>query len=118
MTLANFAPFADQQTLALQPAQQRVQSAFVDGHPMLGQCLAQRVSVLLAPELRQHRQDQRAAPQLISEVFEQVAIHCASCIFTFSPWSTTNKLLYWWHQSMMTRDWHAQSMPPLKHHRR
>src|SRR6516225_4422578 len=46
VALVLFAPLADQESLRFQAAQQGIQGAFVDGHAMLGQGLAQGVTVL------------------------------------------------------------------------
>lgn len=74
VTLIFLAPFADQETLSFQSAKQRIESAFVDGHPTFSKCLPQRVPVLLRAQLGQHRKDQRSAPQLGPEVFEDVGV--------------------------------------------
>ena len=69
-----FSPFADEQALAFQPPQQRVQRAFVDGHAPFCKGLSQCVAVLLLAQRGQHRQHQRAAAQLQPQVFKQVVV--------------------------------------------
>src|SRR6266849_361738 len=101
VALILFAPFAHQQALGLQAAQERIESAFVNLHAMLAQRLAKCVAVLLGAELRETRQDQRAAAQLHANVLEKVGfdghtvhhplytIHCMThsigvkCFFQF-----------------------------------
>src|SRR6202034_2379642 len=51
VTLIFLAPFADQEPLSFQPAKQRVESAFVDGHPMFSERLPQGVPVLFGSQL-------------------------------------------------------------------
>src|SRR3974390_53155 len=63
LALVLFAPFAFEQTLGFEPAQQRVERALVDRHAVVLQRLAQGVAVLLAPERSQDGKDEAAAPQ-------------------------------------------------------
>ena len=69
LALVLFAPFADQQALRFQAAQQWIQSALIDGHTMLGQSFAQGVAILLGAELRQDRDDQ-------GNFLVEVLVHC------------------------------------------
>src|SRR4051812_14753397 len=56
LPLVFFAPLAREQALALEPAEQRVQSAFVDRQASLGERLPEGVAVMLAAELPEHGQ--------------------------------------------------------------
>src|SRR4029079_6439371 len=55
VTLSLFTPLADQQPLTFQPAQQRIQRAFVDVKPVLGENLAERIAVVLCSKGRERR---------------------------------------------------------------
>ena len=74
VALVLFAPLAGQQPLAFQAAQQRVKRAFVDGQPQVIQGLAQRVAIVLLPELGQYGDDQAAAAKLQLEVLKEFVI--------------------------------------------
>src|SRR5688572_554979 len=51
---AFLAPFAGEEILALETAQQGIQRALVDIETQIGERLAQRVAVVFRPQLRQH----------------------------------------------------------------
>src|ERR1700689_3323842 len=74
VTLIFLAPLADQETLSFQSAKQRIEGAFINGHPMFSERLAQGVAVLFRAQLGQHRKDQRPAPQLGPEILEDVGV--------------------------------------------
>ena len=56
-------------------AEQRVERAFVDLNAMASQRLAERIAVLLGPQLRQDGDDQASAPELQPQVFEECIVH-------------------------------------------
>ena len=64
-------PLADQEPLGFEPAQQRVQRAFVHCQPVLGEQLAEGVAVPLLPQRRQHGHREAAAPELEAEVLKR-----------------------------------------------
>src|SRR5262245_57927037 len=64
LPLVFLAPFADEEPLALEAAEERVERAFVHRQVALGERLAERVAVVLAAELAEDAEDQPAAPQL------------------------------------------------------
>ena len=64
VALGLFTPFADEKALRFQPPQQRIERAFVDDEPVFREQLAQRVSVLLGAERREHGDGQAAAAEL------------------------------------------------------
>ena len=66
------APFAAEQALAFEPAQQRVQRAFLDHHAALAERLPQFVAVAGRTQLRQHREHQHAAAEFEFEFFDGV----------------------------------------------
>lgn len=72
---AFLAPFAVEQSLAFEAAQQRIEGALVDLEALIGEELAQGVAVLLRPQRRQHGHRQAAAPELEAEVLKQRRIH-------------------------------------------
>jgi hypothetical protein len=72
VALVLFAPLAYQQPLGLEPAQQRVERALLDLDALIGERLAQCVSVVLLPELSKHGEDQRSAPELQAKIVEDV----------------------------------------------
>src|SRR6185503_7119288 len=57
-----FAPLADQQTLALETPEQRIQRALVDRQAEVRERLAKCIAVVLGFELRENRQNQATAP--------------------------------------------------------
>jgi hypothetical protein len=73
-----FTPFANQQALGLQAAEQGVEGAFVDGHAMLGEGFTEGVAVLLGAELGEHGEDERAAAKFEPEVLEGIVV-CGGC---------------------------------------
>ena len=84
------APLAAEQTLRLETPQQRVERAFVDRQPLLGQRLAQGVAVALGLQLREDGENEAAAPELELEVFEDVSVHvCPMRHILFSTHCTT-----------------------------
>ena len=102
-------PFADQETLRLEPLQQRIQRALLDDEPLTLQRLAQRVAVLLGPELSEHGQREAAAAQLLAKRLDAGCYvsggrrglqpggrSCQSCE---SPWARSSYILcgttYW-----------------------
>ena len=58
VALVFFAPFAEEQPLALQPAKKRVQSAFIDGDTQVAKRFAERVTVVLFTEGGEHGENQ------------------------------------------------------------
>src|SRR5215469_831660 len=56
VALVLFAPLAHEQSLAFKPAEQRIQSPFIDLQSVIGQCFAQCVSVALRTKLCQDGQ--------------------------------------------------------------
>ena len=69
-----FAPFADEQALGFEAAEQRVESAFIDGHALVGEGLAEGVAVLLFAEHGQDGEDQRATAKFEAEVFKELVV--------------------------------------------
>jgi len=55
---------------------------------VIGQRFAQRVAVLLGPQLSQHRQNQRAAAQLGAKVLENVGFDSHVLCDTYCTWHT------------------------------
>src|SRR6185312_9845704 len=94
IALLFLAPFADQQALALQPAQQRIQSAFIDLHALLGKRFAQGVAIAFVPQFSQHRQDQAAAPEFKPQVFENFGVHRPFYRVLHSVWHTLYAIQY------------------------
>ena len=74
LALVFLAPLAGEQALALEPAEERVEGAFVDGEALVGECLPERVAVVLVPELDEHGQHQAAPAELQPEVLEVVGV--------------------------------------------
>ena len=72
VALVFFAPFAGEQALGFEAAQQRVERAFVDLQAAFGEGFAQGVAVVLLAKLGQHCQGQAAAAEFQAEVFEEV----------------------------------------------
>src|ERR1700693_4588237 len=70
VALVFLAPLADQQALGLQAAKQRIERAFVDGHAMIGQGLAQGVTVVFSAQRRQYSQGKAAAAEFLPQVLE------------------------------------------------
>ena len=57
IALSLFAPLADEQALAFEPSEQRIERALVDSQPVIAKKLAERVAILLSPKSRQHGYD-------------------------------------------------------------
>ena len=72
VALLLLAPFADQQTLALQPPKQRIESVFVDGHAAVGEGLAQRIAVVLLAELGEDGQNEAAPSEFQPKVLKKI----------------------------------------------
>ena len=60
--------FRGEHALRLEPAQERIERAFLDRHAALGQGLAQRIAVLHFAQLREDGEDQCAAAQFAFEL--------------------------------------------------
>lgn len=69
-----FPPLAGEKALRLEAAEERIKRAFVDFEAELGEVLAERVAVVLAPELGEDSDDEKAAPQLEADVFEKIRV--------------------------------------------
>lgn len=69
-----FAPFADEEALGFEAAQEGVESAFVDGHALVGEGLAEGVAVLLFAKHGEDGEDQGAAAEFEAKVFEEVVV--------------------------------------------
>ena len=65
-------PLAHQEALGFQPAEERIQCVFVDGHAAVGEGFAQRIAVMFIAELGKYSQDQASATQLQAEVFKKI----------------------------------------------
>src|SRR5215831_2825024 len=76
VALLFFAPFAEQQPLALQAPQQRVQRAFVNCHALFLERLTQRVAVLFPAQGREDSEHERAPTQLQPQVFKHFVVVC------------------------------------------
>src|SRR5580700_4992723 len=74
VALVLFPPLAYQQALSLEAAKQWVERAFVDGHAMVGEGFAQRVTVMLDAQRSQHREGKAAAAKFLAEVLEAVVV--------------------------------------------
>jgi hypothetical protein len=74
VALVFFAPFAKEKTLGFEAAQKRVQGAFIDGHALVGEGLAEGVAILLFAKHGEDGEDQRAATKFEAEVFEEVVV--------------------------------------------
>jgi hypothetical protein len=72
VALVFFAPLADEEALGLETAQQGIQSAFIDGHAVVGESFAEGVAVLLGAELGEDGEDEGAATKLEAKVFEEI----------------------------------------------
>lgn len=59
-----FTPFADEEPLALQTAEKRIEGIFVDRHTKVGEGFAQCVSIALGAELCQDGQNEAAPAKL------------------------------------------------------
>src|SRR6185437_1137992 len=70
-----FPPLAGQQPLGFQPAEQRVQSAFIDLQAMGSQRLPQCITVMLLTKLGQYRENQRSPAQFETKIFEKIGVH-------------------------------------------
>jgi hypothetical protein len=64
------APFADQQSLGFEAAQQRVKSALFDVDAVGGEGFTQGVAIVLLAKLGENGQDEAAATELEAEVLE------------------------------------------------
>jgi len=67
-----FAPLADEEALGFEASQERIEGALVDDQAMIGEVFAERVAVVLLPELGEDRESKAAAPELEPKVFEDV----------------------------------------------
>ena len=67
-------PFALQKSLALQPAEQRIQRVGVDGDPLRLQALHQGISVLGLRHLAEHADGQRTPAQLQNQGGQQILL--------------------------------------------
>jgi hypothetical protein len=74
VALVFFAPFTDQQALSFEAAEEWIEGAFVYGHAVFRQSLAEGVAVLLGVELGEDGEDQRPAAEFHAEVFEEIVI--------------------------------------------
>src|SRR6266446_10522543 len=79
VALVFFAPFAEEQPLALEPAEKRIQGAFIDGDTQVAKRFAERVTVVLFTEGGEDGENQRAAAQLQPQVFEELVVVCTGC---------------------------------------
>src|SRR5258708_16861827 len=70
VTLVFLSPFADQQPLAFQPSQERIEGALIDGHAALPKSFPESVPVLLRPKLCQDSQNQTATAQFQAKILE------------------------------------------------
>jgi hypothetical protein len=68
------APFADEQPLRFEPAKEGIESAFIDGHAMLGECFAEGVAVLFGAKLGEDSKDEAAASEFESNVFKEIGV--------------------------------------------
>ena len=69
------APLADEEALGLKAAEEGVERAFVNFHSVLGECLAQGVAVLLGTQGGQDGENEGAAAEFETKVFESFGIH-------------------------------------------
>jgi hypothetical protein len=60
--------------LGFEPAEERIEGAFIDGHAVFGEGFAQRVAVLLGVELGEDGENEGSAAELHSEIFEEVVV--------------------------------------------
>jgi len=67
-----FAPFAGQQSLSFQAAEEGIEGAFVDDQSMFGEGFTQGVAVVLLAKLRENGEGQTAAAKLEAKIFEEV----------------------------------------------
>jgi hypothetical protein len=74
VTLVFLAPFADEEALSFEAAEERVEGAFVDGHAEVGEGFAEGVAVVLGAEHGEYGEDQGATTKLEAEVFEEVVV--------------------------------------------
>jgi hypothetical protein len=70
-----FAPFADQEGLGLEAAQQGIERAFVDLKTVLGEFFAEGVSILLCAQSGEDGEHQTAAAEFQPEVLEGFRVH-------------------------------------------
>jgi len=88
------APFADQEALGLEAAEQRVERAFVDGEAETGERLAQGVAVLLVFELGKHGHDEAAAAELEAKLLEEAVVALSAvCHIACGIHYTTHSIL-------------------------
>jgi len=80
--LGLLAPFADQQALRFEPAQQRIKRAFVDQQPGILERLAQRIAIALLAQCPEHSEHQRPPPEFDAQLFEYVVIDRHDLCFT------------------------------------
>lgn len=69
------APFADQQALGFEAAEQWVEGAFVDVHAVLGESFAEGVTVLLGTEGGKDGENEAAAAEFQAKVIEGFGAH-------------------------------------------
>lgn len=70
VALGVLTPLAREKSLRFQTAEQRVKRPFVDLNPLLGEILAERVSVLLAAKVRKNGEDKSSSPEFHPQIFE------------------------------------------------
>ena len=75
LAIVLFAPLAREKTLRLEPAEKRVERAFIDLESEIAQVFAEGVAVMLAPQLGENGDDEQAAAELEADVFEEIGIH-------------------------------------------
>ena len=71
VALVRLAPFAEEETLRFQTAEEWVEGALFDCHATVSQDFAEGVAVLLGTKAREDGEDERAAAKLQAEVFEE-----------------------------------------------
>ena len=81
-----FAPLADEEALGFEASQEWIEGAFVDDQAMIGEVFAERVAVMLLPELREDGESKTAAPELEPKVFKDVfgEGHAVPCTLYFT----------------------------------
>src|SRR6185437_8815858 len=102
-----FPPLASQQPLGFQPAEQRVQSAFIDLQAMGSQRLSQCVTVMLLMKLGQHRENQTSPAQFEAKIFEEIGVHGLKNYVAHSVLCTLYGTQLWLSRGKFDRLWAA-----------
>jgi hypothetical protein len=74
------APFAGQQALGFESAEEGVEGAFVDVHALLGEGFAEGVTVLLGTEGGEDGENEAAAAEFQAKVVEGIGVHRLYCV--------------------------------------